>query len=85
MAIVKGYNMKLAKRLKDEGKTAEQAKSGASNREMSHVVIKKNGNRYMAIGEDAKTEDKMSVIMSEANAMAAIESGHAKKSTIDWD
>lgn len=97
MAEVKGYNMVMARKLKKEaqekmkGKSQEkidravaEATEKAKGRLMSNVRIDKDGNRYVAVGKDAETGDKMSVIMSADNANAAIKSKHAKKGD-GWD
>jgi hypothetical protein len=80
MAEVRGFNMVLARKLKAEGKTNEDAKG----RLMAHVLINKHGNRYVAKGEDAKTGDSMAIIMSADTANDAIKTGHAKKGE-GWD
>lgn len=75
MAEVRGFNMAMARNLKKKGKTNDKAK----NRLMSNVRIDKNGNRYMAKGQDAETEDSMCIIMGEQTALDAIKTKHAKK------
>lgn len=49
---------------------------------MLKVTINKNGGRYNALGED-KDGNKMSVIMGEKAALAAVKSGHKKGTWTD--
>lgn len=80
MAEVTGFNMTYGRELKAAGKTNDKAK----NRKMKNVVINKNGNRYMAKGNDAERGEAMAVIMGEETALGAIKTGHAKKGD-GWD
>lgn len=49
-----------------------------SKEEMLNATVQKKGNKYFALGE-TKDGNKMSLILSEANALKAIENGLAKK------
>lgn len=85
MAEIKAYNMKIGRALKKQGLGEEEVKAKAGGRTMVHVAIEKTGNRYMAKGEDKETGDALSKILGEAEALAAIKSGHAVKSFSQWE
>ena len=62
-----------------KGVTGYNVKTKKKDQLMKDVTIKCSNNRYIAVGVDAKTGDKMSAVMGKATAEEAIKKGFAEQ------